>query len=179
VHRQVEHAINAITVFGAVTARLRLDVIDILGIELRPDIRRNVGVGHGHAVNRPGYLVAAAHVQLIVHHVRSGHEIGDDFEAVAGINTGIRGDLPLVDKEVASWRLGIQVGGRCRHVDTFVRRCKRKLVVQHRRAARAEHQHLCGCGEAWRIDRDAVFSYRHGRELEDAVGIRGAHQRVS
>ena len=48
-----------------------------LWIELRSDIARDVGVGNRHTVDQPLHLMAASHMQLIVHHVGARDEVGD------------------------------------------------------------------------------------------------------
>ena len=49
----VEDSIGAVAVFGIVAAALNFEVIDVFGIELRADVRSDVGVGHGHAIEQP------------------------------------------------------------------------------------------------------------------------------
>ena len=58
----IENAVRAIAVFGAVATGGRLQVVHIFRVKLWPDIRSNVGVGQRHAIDGPGDLMAAAHV---------------------------------------------------------------------------------------------------------------------
>ncbi len=108
-HGQIENAVGAVAPFGAIAAGLRFEVVNVLGIELRPDVGGDVSVGHRHAVDRPGNLMASAHVKLVVHDIGARHEVGNDFETVAGVGAGKRSDLLLVDEDVTARRLGIQV----------------------------------------------------------------------
>ncbi len=78
----VEHAISTVAVVGGVAATLDFDYVHILGIELRTDVRSDVGIGDRDTVDQPGNLMAAANVKLIVNHVRAGGVVGDEIEAV-------------------------------------------------------------------------------------------------
>src|SRR4029077_2739033 len=62
----VEHPVGAITLVGTVAAALGLQVVDVLGIDLRTEVARDVGIGYLHPVDLPAGLVAAAYVQLVV-----------------------------------------------------------------------------------------------------------------
>ena len=81
----IEDAIGAVAIGGGIAAALRLQVIDILGIDLRADVAGDVGVGNRNAVDSPGNLVSAAHVKLIVGHPCARNVIGDRGQAVAQI----------------------------------------------------------------------------------------------
>ena len=58
----VKDAVHAITILGSIAARLGLQIRNVLGIELRPDVGSDVGVGDRNAVNRPCHLMAAANM---------------------------------------------------------------------------------------------------------------------
>src|SRR5262249_38402015 len=73
----VEHAIGAVAILGRIAATLHLHVVDIFRIELGAHVGGNVGVGDGNAVDGPGDLVPATHVQLVMHHDRTGREVGN------------------------------------------------------------------------------------------------------
>src|ERR1700674_324204 len=62
----VEDSIRAVAIGRGITAALGFQIVDILGIDLRPNVARDIGVGNGNAVDRPGCLVPASHVKLIV-----------------------------------------------------------------------------------------------------------------
>src|SRR5438552_610757 len=64
----------------------------VLGIELRPDVGGNAGVGDGNAVEQPGDLMPAANVDLVVDHVCAGNIVGDHGHAV-----GLRGSRSIRD----------------------------------------------------------------------------------
>src|SRR6476661_6526071 len=71
----VKDAVGAVAVFRGVAATLHFEVVNVLGIELRPDVGSNIRVGHWNAVNQPRHLVSATNVKLVVHHVGAGHVI--------------------------------------------------------------------------------------------------------
>src|ERR1035441_891534 len=102
----VKDAVHAITVLGSIAARLGLQIGNVLGIELRSDVGSDVGVGDRNAVNCPSHLMAAANMQLVVHHVRAGNKLRDDLEAIAGIHPGIAGYLFLGDENVSANVIG-------------------------------------------------------------------------
>src|SRR4030095_5710186 len=64
----VEDAIGAVAIFRVVTSPLYFEVIDILGVELRSNVGRNVCVGNGNTIKEPCDLMPTANVQLIVDH---------------------------------------------------------------------------------------------------------------
>ena len=171
VRSDVEDAVGAVAIFGRIAAGLGLQVRDVFGIELRPDVGGDVGVGDRHAVDGPRDLVAAANVQLVVHHVRAGNKLGDDLEAVAGVHTGVAGDLLLADENVAARRIGIQVfrGGGDR--DFLLRAGEGKLVVEHRRRSGNHDQHLRLRREPRGINVNGVLAERHGVEVKLAVVV--------
>src|SRR5215831_1826046 len=95
--RHVENAVGSVAILGRIAASLHLDVIDILGTELRADVAGDVGVGYGNAVNGPGNLVTATHVQLIVRHDRTWREVSDERQAVAAVSSGSLVNLGAAD----------------------------------------------------------------------------------
>ncbi len=142
-----------------------------MGLNCGPTVAGDVGVGDGHAVDGPRHLVAAAHVQLVVHHVRAGHEVGDHLEAGAGIDTGVFEDLLLRDADVAARRIGVQVFGRSGDRDLFLVAGHRQLVVKDGRLSRDHGEDLGLLGKARGLHRDRVLAQRHGAERELAVGV--------
>lgn len=68
--------------YSGISAALNFDRVDILRIELRPDVAGDVGIRHRHAVDEPGHLVAAADMKLVVDEVRPRHELRHHVEAV-------------------------------------------------------------------------------------------------
>ena len=73
----VEDAVGAVADVGGVAAALDFEVVDVLGVDLRAEVGGDVGVGDLDAVDEPGDLVAAAHVQHVVGHVGAGDVVGD------------------------------------------------------------------------------------------------------
>jgi len=68
----VENSVGAVAELRAIAAAIDFDVIQILGIELRPEILRNSGVDDRNTVEEPCGLVAAAHVEHVVGDIGSG-----------------------------------------------------------------------------------------------------------
>ena len=60
----------------------------IFGIELRAEILRDGGVDDGNAIQQPGSLVAATHVQHVVGDIGAGDVVGDHGEAVGAVGAG-------------------------------------------------------------------------------------------
>src|SRR5207237_5727119 len=75
--RDVENAIRAVAVVGRVASALRLHRVNVLRIDLRTEVAGDIGVRDGNAVDQPGDLMAAANVQLVVDHVRTRDEVGN------------------------------------------------------------------------------------------------------
>ena len=118
---------------------------------------------------RPGHLVAAANVQLVVHHVGAGNKLGDDLEAVAGVHTGVAGNLLLADENVAPRRIRVQVLGRGGDRDFLLRGGDGKLVVEHRRRSGNDDQHLRLRRESSGIDANRVGAERYRVEVKLAI----------
>src|SRR5882672_5526344 len=74
----IERAVGAVAIFCGKAAALDFDHVNVLGIELRADVGGNVCVRYGNAVYKPGDLVTAANVKLVVNHVRAGCVAGDE-----------------------------------------------------------------------------------------------------
>src|SRR5690348_18228083 len=64
-----EHAVCPVAIVCSITASLGLQGIDVLWIDLRAQIARNVGVGNRYAVDKPADLMPASNMQLIVRDV--------------------------------------------------------------------------------------------------------------
>ena len=65
-----------------------------LGLNCGPTVPAMLVFGIGNAVNQPRDLMAAADVQLVVHHVGPRHELRHDVHAVAAKDT--RGPFHLI-----------------------------------------------------------------------------------
>src|SRR5215472_6904355 len=65
----VEDPVGPIAVVGGVAAALDFERVNVFGIDLRPKIAGNVGVGNGHAVDEPARLVTATNVKLVMRDV--------------------------------------------------------------------------------------------------------------
>ena len=162
----VEHAIGAVAVSGGIAAALRFQVVDVLGIDLRPDVARDVGVRDGNAVDRPGHLVPAAHVKLVVRHPCSRNVVGDRGQAVAQVRAGRRRDFTAAD-DGGGRHLFRAYGERgLRDGDLLAPGSDRELEVQHRGAARGDHDLLHRRREAFHGDGDDVGADRQGSGLE-------------
>ena len=105
----VEDAVGAVADVGGVAAALDFEVVDVLGIDLRAEVAGDVGVGDLDAVDEPGDLVAAAHVQHVVGHVGAGDVVGDHGHAVGAVGAGGLGDVVAADE--GGGGDGVDVGG--------------------------------------------------------------------
>src|SRR4029077_1317403 len=56
----VEYSVSAVTQLCPVTSSADFQIIDVLGIELRSDIRRDIRVRNRHATHQPARLMSAA-----------------------------------------------------------------------------------------------------------------------
>src|SRR2546426_1492857 len=83
----IENSISAVAVLGFITATLHFEIVNVLGIKLRPDVRSDVGVGHRNTIHQPSPLVAAADVKLIVGEIRAGNKVRNDGKAVGTISS--------------------------------------------------------------------------------------------
>ena len=81
----VEDSVRTVSIVGIVAASQNFEIIDVFGINLRPQIGGDVRVGNRDTVNQPFNLMASAHVQHVVGHVRSRHVISDHLQAVRAI----------------------------------------------------------------------------------------------
>src|ERR1700675_2893144 len=89
------------------------------GVELRARGGRDVGGGHGDAINEPTGLVAAADVELVVGEVGAGNVVGDHGEAVGAVSAGSMFDIEAADQGDGSGGIGGSGFGRSRDVDGF------------------------------------------------------------
>jgi len=89
----VEEAVGAVAVFARKAAALDLQLGNVLGIHQRGHVHRDAGVDDRDAVQKPVHLMAAAHMQHVVHHVGSGREVGDHGEAVSLVRAGGLGNF--------------------------------------------------------------------------------------
>src|SRR5262245_40809107 len=81
----IEHAIGPIAEFCRVASTLDLDIIDVLWVELRTDIAGDIRIRHRHAVNRPGDLMPASYMELIMNHVCPRDEVRDHGHTVGPV----------------------------------------------------------------------------------------------
>src|SRR5205823_5485556 len=49
----IEYTVGSVSEFGTVTSAVDLQVVNIFRIQLRTDVRSNVGIRHRHAINEP------------------------------------------------------------------------------------------------------------------------------
>ena len=103
----IEEAIGAVAIGSRVAAALRFQIVDVFGIDLRPDVAGDVRVGDGNTIDRPGDLVSAAHVELIVRHPGARYVVGDEVEAVAQVRAGRRLDFAAAHDGNRRHRLGV------------------------------------------------------------------------
>ena len=154
----VEDAVGAVADVGRVAAALDLDVVDVLGVDLRGEIAGDVGVGNLDAVDLPVELVAAAHVQHVVRHVGAGRVVGDHGHAVGAVRAGGFGDVLAIDQRGGRDAVDVCRGRETLHGDGLVDGANLQREVQHRRGIGGQRVGLLLGGEAGLGDRDAVVA---------------------
>ena len=169
----VEDAIGAVAELGAVAAAIDFDVVEVLGIELGAEVLRDGGVDDGNAVEQPGGLVAAAHVEHVVGDVGAGDVVGDHGHAVGGVGAGGALDVLAADEGDGGEAVGGDDRGRGGDGDIFIGTGHRQLEVNDGHGARDDDEVLRNLREALADGADGVFAERDGVELELAVGIGG------
>ena len=153
----VEHSISTVAKLGAVAATIHLQVGDILGIELRAEVRGDVGVRDGNAIDEPTGLVPSADVKLIMSEVCARDVIGNHGQAIGAGSARGAGDIGAADE--CGGRGGI-CGRRLRSSgdrDGFLDE-EFELVVQDGLAAGFDHSCLRHLREAGAGDSDGVLA---------------------
>ena len=145
----VEDAIGAVAELGSVTAAIDFDVVQILGIELGTKVLRDGGVDDGNAVEEPGGLVSAAHVQHVVGDVGSGDVVGDHGQAVGGVGAGRALDVLSADQGDGREAVGGDDRGRGRDGDIFRGTGHRQLEVDDGHGARDDDDCCELCAKPW------------------------------
>src|SRR5262249_58446314 len=126
----VEDTVGAIAVFGRITAALHFNTVDVLGIELRTDVRGDAGVRNRNSIEQPGNLMASANVQLVVDDVGAGDVIRDHGDAVASRGAGSFGNLTTIDDGGGSRGIRINAFESVPHLDRLVRLGNAEREVQ-------------------------------------------------
>lgn len=98
----VEDSICAVAIVCVVTAALHLQIVNVLGVDLRSQIVGDVGVRDGDTINQPLDLVTASHMKHVMGHVRGGHVVGDHLHAVGAV--GARSLLNVHAVQHGRWR---------------------------------------------------------------------------
>ena len=167
----VEDAVGAVSEFGAVAAAADFEVVDVFGIELRPEVRRDVGVGDGDSIDQPAGLMSAANVELVVGDVGSGHEVGDHTQTVGARGAGSALDVETADKRGGRGGIGGRGIGRAGDVDGFFGSSDVEREVQHRLSAGVDDNVLLRLLESDSGDADRVVADGNRVEGEVAVGV--------
>src|SRR5712672_1565633 len=102
----VKNTIGAVAELRAVASAIDVEIINVLGIELRADVGGDVGVGDGHAIEEPTGLVAAADVELVVREISAGNVVGDHGQAVGARGSGSVFDVETADQGDRSGGVG-------------------------------------------------------------------------
>ncbi len=144
-----------------------------LGSNCGAEILRDGGVDDGNAVQEPGGLVAAAHVEHVVRDVGAGDVVGDHGQAVGAVGAGSALDVEAADEGGGSGGVGGDDRGRGGDDDFFIRRGHLQLKVNDRHSSRDDGDILCSLREALTGDADGILAERHGVELEFAGGVGG------
>ncbi len=80
--QDIEDSIGAVADIGGIAAALRFERVDVFGVDLRPDVGGDFGVGNGDAIDEPTGLVAAANVKHVMRHVGAGNVVGDHLHSI-------------------------------------------------------------------------------------------------
>src|SRR4051812_13589225 len=86
-HR-IEYSISAIAKFRPVSAAAYFQVVNVFGIELRSDVRRDIRIRYWNAIHQPARLVPATNVQLVVDYVSPRNIIGDHRQTIRSAGSG-------------------------------------------------------------------------------------------
>src|SRR5215831_1027480 len=70
----IEDSISAVPHFSPIAAAAHFQIINVFGIELRPDVGRDIGVWHRYAIDEPVRLMSPPNVKLIMRDVGAGYE---------------------------------------------------------------------------------------------------------
>ena len=116
----IEYTVGTIPVGGAVASALDFEVVDILGIELRAEVRGDIGVGNRNAIDQPTGLMASTDVQLIVGEIGAGNVVRDHCQTVGA--HGPRGalDISTAYDGCGRDRIGWGYRRRSRDVDRLI-----------------------------------------------------------
>ena len=117
----VKHAIGAVAITGVVAALQDFEVVDVFGVNLRPQIGGDIRVGNGDTVNQPQDLVAAIHVKHVVRDIGRGHVIGDHLHAVRAVSSRGLLDVLSVQQRCRRGRVHGCFYRSARHHDVFLR----------------------------------------------------------
>src|SRR5262249_10048553 len=131
----VENAVGAVTVVGGVAAALDFEIVDILRIKLRTHIARDAGVGHGHAVDQPADLRAAANMESIGNHVGGRNKVRDHLQAVRAIRARRISNFRASDERLRCGAFRFDLTRHGFHFYSLTHGSKVEGKVQHWRAA--------------------------------------------
>ncbi len=168
----IEYPICTVALVRGITAALHFEVVDVLGIKLRPQIAGDVCIRNLYAIDQPAYLVSAADVKLIVGHVSAGSKVSNHCQAVAPISPGRLRNVHAAYQcsgrhriQARSFRVGCDRyrGLNCRNLE---------LEMYDRSGAGHDRDLLLGRCKPRLRGRNHVISHRHGGEGEFAILVR-------
>ena len=116
----IEYPVGAIAKFRAVASAIDFKIVDIFRIELRPEIRSDIGIRHGNAVNKPTGLVSTPDVQLIVSEISPRNVVRNHRQAVGARGTRSMFDVVPADQRRGSGRVGWNRLRRSGNLDRFL-----------------------------------------------------------
>ena len=169
----VEDAVGAIALLGAVAAATDFEIVNVLGIDLRADVGGDVGVGHGHAVDEPAGLVAAANVELVVGDVGAGNVIGDQRDGVGAGGTGQLRDVAAADHRGGSGGISGRLHGDIGDGHAGVGGGHVQLKMRDGNCAGDDGDALSDLFEAGADYCNGVIAERDGGELKFARAVGG------
>src|ERR1700735_3294174 len=157
----VEDSIRAVSVVGVVAASLDLEIVNIFGVDYRPQIGGYICVGHGYTVNQPVNLVATSHMQHVVSYVCGGHVVGDHSETVGAVSTWGLGYVRAADQGSRGYRIHIGHVRLADHNGSLIHGSDRQLKVENRRGVRGYGNGLLRGVEFGLSDSDLIIAHGH------------------
>jgi hypothetical protein len=165
----VEHAVRPVAQRCVVAAAIDLQRLDVLGIDLRCHVGSDVGVWEGDAVDQPVELVAAAHVQHVVRHVRAGDEIRDHRQAIRLVGTrGVR-DILAADEGLGRGRIDVRRIRVPFHRHRLLDRRNIELNVQRYRSLAVYRHRLLVILKSRAADRHYILAQRYRRNAKHSI----------
>src|SRR5262249_7012675 len=167
----VEGSVSPVAIFGGLPATLNFDSVNILGVELRANICRDVGVGNWNAIQEPGDLVAAADVKLVMNHIRAGSVADNEVQAVGARCAGKFSNFGARDGCGRAGRSGINPVGIGLHFDLLANADKFEREMPQRSGVRGDEDDLFEIAKAFARNVERIFTGGNGIDFEAAFCV--------